>query len=116
MQISELSHVELLSLIGLAKVMIRADRETSDEEFAAIQALAEQVEDEDWGALIAEARDRFRSRTDVLDLSATLERQAARNLIYRELYRLAAVDEIVDAEALLLHELAALWDIVSQPV
>ncbi|MBN2799460.1 MAG: hypothetical protein JXX28_09970 [Deltaproteobacteria bacterium] len=111
MTLEELTQEELLTLIGLAKVLIRADKSTTAEEHAAIDALAGRLGPERWESLLREAAGRFRTQGDVMDLAAQVDREPAQRFLYRQLYALAGVDDLVPAEAAILGQLAAMWKI-----
>jgi len=115
MHLARLNDEEQLVLVGLLKLIARADHALSTAETGALVRLREHMGLEPWTAAIGRAKERFHSRDDVLAAAGAIADQQSRNLIYGELYRLAASDEIDRAEARVLHEVAELWDIAEQP-
>lgn len=116
MELRDLDDRERLALVGLAKVLVRADRGTSEQEYGSIHALAREVGVEDFHAAVRQGKERFRSRADVMEHARSVTRQEARNAIYKRLYELAESDAIVTAESRVLHEVADMWDIAEQVV
>lgn len=114
MDITALEHEEQLALVGLAKIVVRADQEVSAEESDTLLEWANTLGHPVWTGLIREASERFTNRQIVLDHARTIERQEARNLIYGLLYRMAHSDSLVTAEARILNEVSEMWEIAEQ--
>lgn len=113
MQVDQLRHDEKLLLIGLYHRLIHADGVVSPEERRALSDLRRRMRVEDWGELLGEAHEAF---PDVAALSRAcrlLEDPAACQLIYEELVRLAASEEVAPSEGDLLSWLAVTWGFVT---
>ncbi len=114
MDITALEHDEQLALLGLAKIVVRADKDVSSEESYTLREWARALGAPVWSGLLQEASERFPTRQAVLDHARSIERQEARNLIYGQLYRMAHSDALVQAEARFLNELSEMWEIAEQ--
>lgn len=111
MTLDELHEDELLVLIGLAKVLIRADRSTSEEEYAAVDALSQRIGGQRWGELLDAASTRFTSAEAVYRFAADIEDPDAQIFIQEQLALLAGLDALDPAEQEVLAKVAALWKI-----
>lgn len=113
MEISDLNKEERLALIGWAKLVIRADRDFSDEEADELKKLANQLGPDNWKEGVEEAAQRLQTANDLKKLAVEIERQEARELIFSVLYDLAVPGTIVEQEAKVLHWLAKTWGVLA---
>ena len=90
------------------KVMIRADKEFTEQEAGALERYAEEMP-LTWVPAIQRAKDEFKTREDVFTAAKAVERPEARALIHGELAMVAFCDSLVPAETSLLQKLADLW-------
>ena len=98
MELSALEDAELLALVGLAKMIIRADSQLSGDEIAGLKALAAAVGEPRFTQHIARANEQLASREAVILHAMTIERAEAKQAMYDALHVLAAVDGIVERE------------------
>ena len=107
----DLSENELLALVGLAKLVVRADHELSPEEATRLNALARRVGAGPWGAAVAEAQRRLKTEGQARAVAALVVREEARRWIYAALEELAGADGLVPEERQVLAWLEAQWSL-----
>lgn len=113
MEVSELTHEERLALVGLMKAVIQADRIYSDEESEELRKVAKLFGKEQFQQTVAEARELFRTLSDIKDYAVRVERPEARELMFELLDDLAQQDDLVQEERELLGWLSRQWEIDS---
>jgi len=111
MEMRELTDAERLALVGLAKVVVRADDELSAGEEAALDELAGAVGEEVFLRSVDEAMGRFHSPDAVWEHCETIDRQQARELIFDALCNLALPEGTSLEESATLERLRQLWKI-----
>lgn len=116
MKITDLTHDEKLTLIGLEKTIIQADRTFSSEEAAELKKLAKAMGEEQFKALVDEAKQAFKSLDAIKEQAKKVERPEARQLIYTLLYEMAVPDGLADNEKRVLRWLAKTWQIEGKQV
>lgn len=109
LSIMDLDENEELALIALAKLVVRADHDFSAEEAAQLQRVADRLGKERFSKATARAQKAFKKSSDVQAFALTIERIAARVLIYELLYEVALAGDIVVDEARVLRWLAKSW-------
>lgn len=113
MRISDLNKEERLALIGWSKLIIRADKEFSNEEAEELKKLAMEMGSALFNEGVAEAREQLKSVDDLKALAEKITSQEARELIFSILYDLAVPGTIVESEAKVLQWLAKTWNVYS---
>ena len=111
MELRELTDAERLALVGLAKVVVRADDELSAGEQAALDELARAVGSDVFMRSVDEAMGRFRSPEAVWKYCKTIDRQQARDLIFAALCALALPEGTSREESAALSRLRRLWKV-----
>jgi hypothetical protein len=111
MRLADLTDEELLAMVGLAKLVVRADKELSNDEAGALRALAVDVGDERWQQALGEATRRFRTRSDAMFYAKNVNRAEARALIHQQMVKLSESDQVVAEEQKVLDWLAELWEL-----
>lgn len=114
MSLAELNDAECLALVGLAKVLVRADGVFSDEEKAALGRLGAEVGAEKWTRALKAAAETLRSNEALDAAVAEVERPEAREAIHQALEGLADSDDVSGPEASVLDKVARLWDLGSE--
>ena len=110
-KLADLSAEELLAMVGLAKLVVRADKELSSDEAKALRDLASECGDEAWNVALGEAQRRFRTRSDAMFYAKNVTRSEARVAIHGAMVKLGESDEIVPEEQKVLDWLAELWEL-----
>jgi len=111
MELHELSHDELIALVGLLELMGASEGEIPDEEAVRIEGVARQLGEERYRAVAAEVDRRFRDEGELKAFLSTITRRPARELIYGVLFDTAVPGAIDRRESRLLEWLAKEWDI-----
>ncbi len=111
MRITDLNKEERLALIGWSKLIIRADKEFSDEEADELNKLAQEMGSEVFKETVKEAGERLNSVDDLKKLAESITSQEARELIFSALYDIAVPGTIVEEEAKVLQWLANAWNV-----
>ncbi len=111
MRLADLTDEELLAMVGLAKLVVRADNELSDDEVSALRALAVDVGDVRWQQALADATRRFRTRSDAMFYAKNVARAEAQQVIYEAMVKLSESDAVVPEEQRILDWLADLWEL-----
>ena len=111
MELSELTPKEQLVLVGLAKAIVHADQEVTQEETALIRDLASKVGTDAWNQRVAEARTELATADQLFDLAREIDRVEAREAIHQALRRLAESDDLDDVEAEILAWVAEVWQL-----
>ena len=113
MRSTDLNTEERLALIGWSKLIIRADKEFSDEEADELKKLAQEMGTALFKETVAQAKEVFRSVEELKTHAETITSQEARELIFSVLYDLAVPGTIVEEEAKVLQWLAKTWGVYS---
>ncbi len=113
MRITDLNKEERLALIGWSKLIIRADKEFSDEEADELKKLAQEMGTALFKEAVAEAKETLKTIDDLKALAEKITSQEARELIFSVLYDIAVPGTIVDEEAKVLQWLAKTWGVYS---
>lgn len=111
MELSELNPTEQLVLVGLAKAVVHADHEVTQEETRAIRTLADEVGTEAWNLRVSEARTRLATAEQLFELARKIVRLEAREAIYGALRQLAESDELAESEVEILTWVADVWQL-----
>jgi uncharacterized tellurite resistance protein B-like protein len=114
-QISDLKADERLALIALAKAIVQADREFSRGEQKELEQIAAEMGEGLFVETTRLAQKRFRELGELQAFVGQITRQAARDLIYDQVYEIAKHDDILEAEKRVLGWLAVLWSIQVDP-
>ena len=110
MKIEELTRDEQLVLIGLVRLVMRADSKLSDLESHAAADLCRQMGSDLFYGLAAVARKRFRTPEDIQHVLGTVHRTEAQKLIIDKMEWIAAIDGKVPAEEDLLKRVRTAWN------
>jgi hypothetical protein len=111
MELGDLTHGELLALVGLVQFIGETNREVTDEESDAIASIVAGIGEERYREIAAEADERFTDEESLRNYLQTTGREEARELIYGHALQLAMGDTIQNSESDLLDWLAEQWDI-----
>lgn len=111
MKLDELTSEEHLALVGLSKLVVRADHELDAEELQVLDRLAEGIGKEAWRLAVAEAKRRFRTASDAMFYAKNVRRPAARQLIFDSMTSLAGAGELVPEEQKVIDWLAREWEL-----
>jgi hypothetical protein len=111
MSLTDLTHDELLVLIGFLRSVMRADGVYTDPEKGYIAELSKVVGAAKFRAAMEEAYDRFPDVATLREGAEVVERDEARHLIVQTLIRAAAVDGVDEEETKPLSWLTATWGI-----
>jgi hypothetical protein len=111
--VEDLTDEELQLLIGLLMVAVHADLEYSEEEADGLIKVGDRVGRERFVAASAALRQRLPNQEDILAAIPTVERVAARALIYQMVKEICSVDGVVEREKQLLRKLANAWGLTS---
>jgi hypothetical protein len=111
--INDLTDEELQLLIGLLMVAVHADLEYSEEEAGGLIKVGDRVGRERFVAASAALRQRLPTQEAILEAIPTVERTAARVLIYQQIEEICGVDGVVERERRLLRKLADAWGLIS---
>jgi len=109
MTLTDLTDDELITFISLARIVIRADLEFSEDEEYTLEAIGEQVGAARWKSIVAHAMTEVTSRDAAMAAAAAVSTPEARRAIHEGLTKLATSDEMVPAEQAVLDELTKLW-------
>jgi uncharacterized tellurite resistance protein B-like protein len=108
--VSELTHDETLALISLLKRVIEADRRLAVGESVMLQELADRIGRHSFNQLADESHSKFPTLDALKAHLATIDRPAARALIYQTAKDMANADnDRAPGEDALLGWLAQLW-------
>jgi hypothetical protein len=116
MAIADLTLSERVTLVSLARIVIRADGKISTREAAAMQELAEAVGPERFVEAIAAAQQQAPSAEDARRCAAAVTAPRTRQLLYRLVHYMATSDGMSPNELEELQWLAALWELPVDPV
>lgn len=111
MELRDLSDDELRVFVGLVREVVRADGDYSDGEKAFVAELSERIGAARFQAAMDEVRAQLPKRALLKDAAKRIERKEARQVMFDELIRLAAVDGVEEPEVKPLSWLASWWDI-----
>ena len=111
MELGDLTHGELVALLGLVQFIGEANRDVTDEESDAIAAIVVGVGEERYREIANEADERFVDEEALRNYLQTTGREEARELIYGHALEVAMGDTIQNSESDLLEWLAEQWDI-----
>ena len=109
MDLRSLSEPELLVLVGLVKLVVHADREVSPAEREILARLQGAVGHETWNAAVRTARDRYASVDQLEQDARAVDRPEVRRALHEILVEIAGSDEIIEAEAHVLHWVVQEW-------
>ncbi len=109
MRLTELTDDELVAFISLARIVVRADLEFSEDEEDALEAFGEQVGLARWKVVVARAMNENTSREQAMEAGRSVSRAEARKTIHEALKSLAGADELVPAEQAILDEIIVMW-------
>ncbi len=116
MAIADLTLSERVTLVALARLVIRADGKISTREAAAMQELAEAVGPDRFVEAITAAEVQAPSAEDARRCAAAVTAPQTRQLLYRLIHYMAASDGLSPDELAELRWLAALWELPVDPV
>jgi uncharacterized tellurite resistance protein B-like protein len=106
----DLTDEERLALVGLLKVVIQADKLYGRLESVELKRLASQIGSDRFHEAVEQARVRFPSVDAIKEHAATIERPAARALIFEAVQGMALADQQLKPEELeVMRWLAELW-------
>jgi uncharacterized tellurite resistance protein B-like protein len=112
MSIASLTEDQQIALVALFKTVAMADGEVSGGETTQIDKIAVALGNETYRRLLDQAESRFRGVEDLKRFLATIDDDAARNLIYGTVWEESMADPAREAsESELLDWLAATWNI-----
>jgi uncharacterized tellurite resistance protein B-like protein len=114
MELPDLNPDQRLALVGLIEATVVADRRVSEEEEDVLAEVIEQLGDEQFRQLAAQADERFDSEDDLKTFLAKVQDQDARELIFGTVQELAMADVVGGEESPLLDWLASAWKIETQ--
>jgi len=104
-----LQPAELDALVGLARVLVGIDEDTSPEEADQLGLIAVEIGEETFWRHMEASYGRALDLDTVLELAGAIQRQEAREAIFALLESLAGADGIEPSETALLDRLRALW-------
>ena len=102
---------ESLALVALSRAIARADGAITPLEGRAIAVIAAELGEATYRKLFAKAADSFPDQAALKEFLASIERPAARSLIYESILALAAADSISAEEEPLMVWLQETWEI-----
>lgn len=109
MVFSDLAPDERLALVALVKRLVMTDRAITEEEAEAIDAIAGQLGEETYRALMERADREFAGEPALKTFLARIDRQAARDFIYGTLLAGVIGDTTQHTDAQFLAWLADAW-------
>ena len=109
MTLTDLNDDELITFISLARIVIRADLEFSEDEEDALEALGEQIGATRWRSVISRATSEVKSRDAAMAAAAKISMPETRRAILDGLTQLATADVMVPAEQAVLDHLTKMW-------
>lgn len=115
MKLSDLTKEERVVLIGLLKVVVQADKKFTPEELEELNKIADLMGAEKWQDAMAVAQGQFMTKDDMRAAAKFVERQPARELIFKTLCAMAGADVVAFKEEEELAWLARLWQIEEMP-
>jgi CRISPR/Cas system endoribonuclease Cas6 (RAMP superfamily) len=116
MAIADLALSERVTLVSLARLVIRADGTISTREATAMQELATAVGPERFVEAIQAAQEQAPSPEATRRCAATVTVPQTRQLLYRLIHYVATSDGMSPNESAELRWLAALWELPVDPV
>ena len=111
MQLIDLLPEESLALVALSRAIARADGAITPLEGRAIAVMAAELGEANYRKLFAKAAEAFPDQAALQGFLASIERPAARALIYESILALAAADSISEEEEPLMVWLHETWSI-----
>ncbi len=112
MTISELTHEQLVGLVGLLEAVVMADKTVSEPEQDVLSAIVETIGEEMYRAVLEDADNRFADLDALKVFLQTIDQQDARELIYGTVWQEAvATPSVNHDESELLSWLASTWKI-----
>ena len=116
MTITELDEQERLALLGVLKLIVRADKKLSGDEVVTLKELAETMGQAEFRTAVEGARQRFKSASDAKAFAeSVVQRPEARRLIYETALKAGVQGGLVEQEAAELRWLAQAWSIAVDP-
>ena len=109
MDLGTLSEHERLVLVGLVKLVVHADREVTPAERVVLVRLQGAVGAEAWNEAVRTARERYASIDQLEHDARAVDRPEVKLAVHEVLVELAGSDEIIDAEAHVLHWVVQEW-------
>lgn len=112
MTISELTHEQLVGLVGLLEAVVMADKRVSEPEQAVLSDIVAVIGEEMYRAVLEDADSRFADLDALKVFLQTIEDQGVRELIYGTAWQEAvATPSVNHDESELLSWLASIWKI-----
>jgi hypothetical protein len=112
MTISELTHEQLVGLVGLLEAVVMADKTVSEPEQVVLSGVVDAVGEEMYRAVLEDADNRFADLDALKVFLQTIEDQGAREVIYGIVWQEAvATPSVNHDESELLSWLASTWEI-----
>lgn len=109
MKLNELTAAELQALVGLLKLVVRADGRLTDEELSDLEAFGQEAGLDAWVDAVDEVDRSLHTRDAVLQHAARIERAEVRDEIVGRLRQVAGTDGITEQEAAVIDEVRGLW-------
>lgn len=109
MKLNELNADEQTLFLGLMREIVTADGEYSDEERAETGAIETEMGADAFLSAMTHAKDKFHSRTDIMEAAKKITRVDAQKVIIDRLIHIASSDGVDDAEEKPLRWLANAW-------
>jgi uncharacterized tellurite resistance protein B-like protein len=111
MEMDALTPEEDLALIGLLKAVIQADKQLSFEENEALKRVSAQMGPDRFHERVSEAKELFKTLSDIKAHAQTIERPEARQLIFAHAKEMARQDGVIEEEEDILSWLAETWGV-----
>lgn len=112
MTLDDLNKTEKLALVGLTRLLIRADKEFSSEEAASLERIGKELGEEPFWALIREVAT-FEDE-QIREHAKNVERRDVQELIYGALYEIAVAGTIAEEESDFLDWLSDTWNLAAR--
>lgn len=113
MNLTDLTPEERVVLVGLVKMFVDADGQSTADEMAEFRAIADELGRKEFDVAFRDAAPRFTSVDSALAEASKVSHAYAREMIHTVLYDLAAADGVSAEERELLKKIEAVWEIHS---
>lgn len=110
-ELNELTPEEQLTLIGLLKAVVGADRQLSLEEDQRLEGVARAMGEQRFRERVSEAQRIFSTLADIKRHALQVERQPARELIFKTVQQMSQQDGVIPEEEEVLTWLAERWEV-----
>jgi hypothetical protein len=110
-ELNELTPEEQLTLIGLLKAVVGADRQLSLEEDQRLESVARAMGEQRFRERVSEAQRIFTTLADIKRHALLVERQPAREVIFKTLQQMSQQDGVIPEEEEVLTWLAERWEV-----